>query len=245
MNESNALVVRPSVTPQLWQMFAEIANAAHTSRRFGLSTPGEAAMKFLFCFENDLPLSAANTGLYIVNGHMAVQSNIIAAQLRRHPDYDYRIVKITDDGCTVEILRRAADGKFSPEGQASFTQDDAKRAGLLDKDNYKNYPSDMYFARALGRAQRRFAPDVFSQPVYTPEEIGSGDVIEGNWRPVPEAPAVKTAPAPDPVAAALDDAVSRFGAEAVMTANGGAIPDTLEEVATIVTRLVNETNIEV
>jgi hypothetical protein len=127
-------------------MIEAIAAAAHESRKVGVSTRGEAAIKFLFCYENGLPLSAANTGLYIVNGRIAAQSNIIAAQIRRHPDYDYRVKALDNRGCTIEILRRV-DAEWRIEGEASFTEDDAQRAGLLSKDNYQGYPSDMYFNR--------------------------------------------------------------------------------------------------
>ena len=214
--------------------------AAHESRKVGVTSRGEAAIKFLFCYENGLPLSAANTGLYIVNGRIAAQSNIIAAQIRKHPDYDYRVKQVDNQGCTIEILRRVG-GEWRVEGEASFTEDDAKRAGLSSKDNYQGYPSDMYFNRALARAQKRFAPDVFSQPVYTPEEMGmpvneEGEVIEGQWRVAPATPAPTPTPEATPPVT-LSGLVERHGPEAVMAANGGAIPGTDEEVAAVAAKL--------
>ncbi|NJO31398.1 MAG: recombinase RecT [Richelia sp. SL_2_1] len=44
-------------------------------------------------------------------------------------------------------------------------------AGLLGKDNWKKWPSDMMFARALTRGARRYCPDVFGGPAYTKEEL--------------------------------------------------------------------------
>jgi hypothetical protein len=41
---------------------------------------------------------------------------------------------------------------------------------LIDKDNYKKDPSSMYFARAITRAQRRYAPGVLSLDVMSSEE---------------------------------------------------------------------------
>jgi hypothetical protein len=54
---------------------------------------------------------------------------------------------------------------------SSFTIEEAKRAKLTDKDNWKNFASDMLFARALTRGQRRYAPDVAIGSVYAEGEI--------------------------------------------------------------------------
>lgn len=49
-------------------------------------------------------------------------------------------------------------------GSYSFT-------GCLCKDNWKNYPDDMLYARAMSRGSKRYTPDVFNIPIYTPDEI--------------------------------------------------------------------------
>jgi hypothetical protein len=240
MEQSNALALvgQPQLTPSTWAMIEAVAVAAHESRKVGVTSRGEAALKFLFCYENGLALSTANTGLYIVNGRIAAQSNIIAAQIRRHPDYDYRVKALDDHGCTIEILRRDPEtGKMRVEGEASFTEEDAKRAKLDQKDNYQGYPSDMFFNRALARAQRRYAPDVFSQPVYTPDEMGmatnaDGEVIEGSWREAPPAAPAPQVEAPKPELS-LNTLVERYGAEKIMAANGGRIPATDEELVAV------------
>jgi hypothetical protein len=236
--ESNKALVTRQLTPDAWQMLSEIAQTMYESRIFGVSK-GEAAIRLLFCFENRLPLTAANNGLYVVNNRLAAQSNIIAAQIRRSASYDYRIKKLDEKGCTIEILRRGDDGKMAVAGEASFTEGEAQVAGLLSKDNWKNYKTDMFFSRAISRAQRRFAPDIFNQPVYTPDELGEsipeGDTIEAQWQAAPT-------PAPTPAIEApkgivLDDLVQRFGAEAVLVANEGRIPGTVEELEAVEKKL--------
>ena len=138
------------------------------------------------------------------------------------------------------------------EGEASFAEADAKRAGLAGKDNYVGYPSDMYFNRALARAQRRYAPDVFSQPVYTPEEMGmatdaEGGVIEGSWRVAaePQLPPAQGAPvvtatfvaAPQVQGPTLDDLMQHYSAEMIIVANEGKIPGTDAELAAVAAKL--------
>lgn len=239
---SNELIVRPSLTPDVWSMLTAIGQTVADSKAFGAQRGAEAAIKALFCYENGLPLTAANTGLYIVNGRIAAQTNIIAAQLRKHPSYDYRVDACDDKGATVTILR-LVDGKWRDEGKASFGLDDATKAGLANKDNYKGYSSDMFFARALARAQRRYAPDIWGGPVYTPEELGmaadDGNTVEGTWAPV-----ANGKPAPQlPAAPSLNDLVAQYGAEKIMAANGGTIPGTDDELRKVADAL--ETNIPI
>lgn len=232
---TQALTIRQEITPDTWNMLMGIGGAIKASRVFGSATAEEAAIKLLFCYENGLPLTTASNGLYVVNGRIAAQTNVIAAQLRRHPDYDYEVIDITPKGATVAILRRGNDGKLTEAGRASFTEADAKQAGLLGKDNWKNYPEDLYFARALSRAQRRYAPDVFGQPVYTPEELGSNTIDAPAWRVIE--PAQAEPPQADPLAEALATLVERYGADAVFAANEGNIPSTLGDVERIGTQL--------
>lgn len=230
---TTALAIRQQdLTPDVWAMLLSIGTASKVARTLGVTTAEEAAIKLLFCWENGLPLTAANNGLYIVNGKIAAQTNIIAAQLRRHPDYDYEVVEVTDKGATVAILRRNGKGEMAEIGRASFSEADAKRAGLLAKDNWKGYPDDLYFARALSRAQRRYAPDVFMQPVYTPEETGDNIIDAPGWT----VDTSRSVASPTPVVT-LADLVAQYGAEAVMAANNGTIPGTDDEVAAVAAAL--------
>jgi len=217
-----ALAPRQELNTSIWRMFQEIDQATYESRRFG-ATRGETAIKLIFCLENGLPLSAANTGLYIVNGRLGIMGNIIAAAIRKHPDYDYRIDELTDKKCVVTILRGNEE-----IGQAEFSESMAKRAGLLSKDNWQHWPEDMYFNRAISRAYKLYCPDIFSQPVYVPEELDGSNAIEGEWSVAPteyeEEPTLKTL-------------LTQYGAEAILAVNDNQIPATDEEVQAVAGKL--------
>jgi hypothetical protein len=59
-----------------------------------------------------------------------------------------------------------------------WTLDDAKAAGLLGKSNWRQYPSDMLWARAVSQLCRRLFPDVTLGLSYTPDELGDqGDAF--------------------------------------------------------------------
>lgn len=91
---------------------------------------------------------------------------------------------VEPDG-TRTTLRREHVGQFLPQGvrlesaprdwdslgTSEFTIEDARRAGLLDKDNWKRYPRSMLFARALTAGARWYTPDLFDGPAYTPDEL--------------------------------------------------------------------------
>lgn len=171
---SNKAIV--AVRPNDWAMIQSIAQECYESRAFGV-TKGEAAIKILFCFEHGLPLTAANQGLYVVRGRITPMGQICASQIRKHPDYDYKIEQLDAKGCTISISRHG-----EKVGEATFDEGDAQRAGLLSKDVWKSYPEDMYFNRAIGRAQRRLAPDALSMPVHTTEELGAE--VDGGGEPV-------------------------------------------------------------
>lgn len=66
-------------------------------------------------------------------------------------------------GCgDTEAVVRARRRGSSDVHIGKYTLDDAKRAGLLGKDNWRNFPADMLYARAAMRALRRACPEVFA-----------------------------------------------------------------------------------
>ena len=93
-------------------------------------------------------------------------------------------------------------GKRADNGDtavASFTLEDAERAGLTKSQAWRNYPTDMCQWRAVARLSRSLFGDVVLGAGYIPEEIGG----EAD---VPEAPPAPVFVAPDPVDADVVDA---------------------------------------
>jgi hypothetical protein len=170
------------------------ANALHASGFFSdVKTQAQAMVKVMAGAEIGLPPFAAMSGIHIVQGKPVLGANLIATLVKNDPRYDYR-VKTADNGQCV--LTWYEGGKVV--GESSFTMNEANAAGLTNKDNWRKYPSDMLFARALTRGARRYAPGIFGgAPIYTPEEMGvdtdeEGHIIEGQ---------IVTPPAPQPARA--------------------------------------------
>ena len=59
-------------------------------------------------------------------------------------------------------------------GETAFSWNDAIRAGLAGKDNWRKYPQQMLLARVRVKAIREFVPEA-GFGLYTPDELGSSE----------------------------------------------------------------------
>lgn len=132
------------------------------------------------------------TGIDIIQGRVAVGASLRAARMQR-AGFSWPQMTCTDKGCWIPlclkgepILQQKVDDNcnlvFKTDGSpamsqvvVSFTENDAKNAGLAAKDNYKKDPSSMYFARAITRAQRRYGPGVLGIDVLDTYEAKDMD----------------------------------------------------------------------
>lgn len=147
----------------------------------------QAVVKILAGSELGFGPFASMVGVSIIQGKPAVGANLMAAALKRTGKYNYRVTKNTDKEVEITFFENGEE-----IGKSPFTWDDAAKAGLTNKDNWKKYPRNMLFARALSNGIRWFAPDIYNgATVYTPDEMGAvtdeeGNVIEGKAEPVTE-----------------------------------------------------------
>jgi len=136
----------------------------------------QAVVKIMAGQELGFGAFASMTGVAIIQGKPAIGANLLAAAIKRTGKYNYRVTKHSDKECEITFYE---GGQVS--GVSSFSWADAEKAGLAGKDNWKKYPRNMLFARALSNGQRWYAPDVFNgATVYTPDEMGASVDDEGN-----------------------------------------------------------------
>ena len=143
----------------------------------------------------------AMTAVQMIQNRPAMSAGVMAAKVKGHPKYDYVVNRLDGEACEIEFFQ--GDRSL---GVSSFTIEDAKQAGYAGKQNYKQTPRNMLFARALSNGVRWFTPDVFSASVYTPEDFmgeSEGDLPEVKGPGVrekplgpPQKPAVASEPAP-------------------------------------------------
>ena len=136
----------------------------------------QAVVKILAGQELGFGPFASMTGVNIIQNKPVLAANLMAAAVKRQGKYNYRVTHLDDTGCELTFFEGGQE-----VGKSKFEKADAEKAQLLTKDNWKKYPRNMYFARALSNGQKWYAPDVFNgATVYTPDELGAVVDEEGN-----------------------------------------------------------------
>ena len=172
-----------------------LGNVLAASGFFADSKEGaQAAVKVMAGQELGFGPIASMTGIYIVKGRVTLSANLMAAAIKRHPAYTFRVKEHTAEVCTIDFLE---DGEVI--GTSSFSMDDAKAAGLAGSETYKKFPKNMLYARALSNGAKWYCPDVFGGAIYTPDELG--EEVDGETGEIlnPTAPTPNPQPEAEPV----------------------------------------------
>ena len=171
----------------------------------------KAFVKILAGQELGLPPFFSMSNVFVINGKPSMSAGLIAAQVKGSEKYDYGLVSLTDEGCHLTFFE-LVEGKRCKIGDSIFTAADATAAGLTGG-NWKKFPRNMMFARAMSNGARWFAPDIFNGSVYTPDELSAGYVAADyavqtampEVAPGPVVEAVAAAPVVKKVAAPVGD----------------------------------------
>jgi len=106
---------------------------------------------------------AAMTGIHIILGKPVIGAGIIASRIKASGKYDYKVVQMDDNTCSIDFYQGQTN-----IGNSIFTIAEAKKAQTKNLDKF---PKNMLFARAISNGVKWYTPDVFDGPVYTPEEM--------------------------------------------------------------------------
>jgi len=124
---------------------------------------GQAFVKIQAGQEIGVPPFAAMSGIHIIQGKPTLGAGLIASTVKGSGKYDYKVANLDDKICSIDFYQGSEN-----IGNSTFTIEDAKKA--LTK-NIDKFPKNMLFARAISNGVKWFCPDVFSGPVYVPEEM--------------------------------------------------------------------------
>jgi len=249
MSERNLPAIKPQLTPEIWHMIESVAPAMHQARLFGVTSQQQAAAIMLKGYELGLSLTSSFEFIQVVEGKPTLSPRGALALIMQHPECagvaieDIKDAKGLPQSCRVTMKRRNGF-----EYTTEFSMEDAARAGLVkDRGAWTMYPANMLRWRAVGFCADVVLPDVIGG-MKRADELGAtitpeGDVVEGSWREVAQAPKV-TPKAEPPAVDPLQQLIADFGAEAVLAANGGQIP-TAEQVEAVRAKLLAERDIEV
>lgn len=176
--------------------FGEAMTVAATlvaSRMFPHVKSPEAAFAIIATGrELGLSMMQSLRGLHLIEGKPTLSSAAMIAIVKARKDVCsyFRLVESTDLVATYETQRV---GEPSPT-RISFTLEEAKRAGVAGKDNWRKFPAAMLRARCEAALARAVYPDLL-MGVYEPEELERAPV-RGTYEVVTELPT--TTPEPPP-----------------------------------------------
>jgi hypothetical protein len=156
----------------------------HESGMFpDIKSAAQAIVKIQAGSEIGIPPFAAMSGIHIIQGKPTIGAGIMAAAVKGSGKYDYRVLQQDEKACIIDFYQ----GK-DKIGTSTFTIEDAKKAGTKNLDKFAR---NMLFARAMSNGVKWFTPDVFSGPVYVPEEMtqvteDATPVSVETWKPTDE-----------------------------------------------------------
>jgi hypothetical protein len=148
----------------------------------------DVAVTIMAGLELGIPPMTALRLIHVVQGRPVLAADLLVACVRRLPDCEsFKRVESTAKKAVYTTKRKGED----PVTQ-EWTLEDAKRAGLLNKDNWKKYPAAMLRARAKADLARDVYPDAVagvyiadeaadideSAPVDPCEDVPEGEVID-------------------------------------------------------------------
>jgi len=146
---------------------SELMNLAKAFAESGMfsdtKSAAQAIVKIQAGQEIGIPPFASMTGIHIIQGKPTIGAGLIASRLKGSGKYDYRVVEASEKVCSIDFYQ--GNTKI---GNSTFTIEDAKKA--LTK-NIDKFPKNMLFARAISNGVKWYCPDIFSGPVYVPEEM--------------------------------------------------------------------------
>jgi hypothetical protein len=158
---------------------AEIQNVSKALFASGIFTDTRsqavAFAKILAGQEFGLGPFAAMQEISFINGKPNLSATAKAAKIKESTKYDYRVVELDNKHCKLEFTQHD-----KVIGTVVYDEEMAKTGGEYSRNaNYKTHPDDMYFAGALRKGQRRYAPDALNGiATYDREEFVEAEVVE-------------------------------------------------------------------
>jgi hypothetical protein len=125
----------------------------------------QAVVKIMAGKELGMTPFQSMASIYIVNGKLALTSQAMSSLIKKTKKYDYKVIKLDETECSIDF-----SSNEEKLGNSTFTFKDAAKAGLVNKDVWKNYPKNMLFARALSNGAKFYCPDAISG-YYIKEEL--------------------------------------------------------------------------
>ena len=153
--------------PRSFGELERLAQMCASSKLFAITTPEAAMVVMLTGASLGLPPVAAMRGIHVVQGRAVLSSDLIVAVVMRSGQCDrWTVVENSPVRCIIETHRK---GSAAPV-RHQWAIEDAKRAGLVTKGIWQQFPAAMLRARCSAELGRIAYADVLFG-VYVEGEI--------------------------------------------------------------------------
>jgi hypothetical protein len=150
----------------------------------GITHPAQAIMIAMKGRELGIEPLHALSHIHIIEGKPTASSELMMGLIFKNcRSAIVQFVRSDAQVCELKVARE----RGGPASVFKFTIEDAQRAGVANKDNWRKYPDAMLRARAISAMARAMFPDAIMGCSYTPEEMGA--VVNEEGAPVDVAPA--------------------------------------------------------
>lgn len=148
--------------------------------------PAQAIVKVLYGRELGLTPMQSLTGIYFFSGKLVLSAGTMAGIIKSSGKYDYTIKELTAKRCVLEFYRLwTVPGQARPDrellGVSEFSMEDAVTAGIVKGTNWKNYPRNMLFSRALSNGFKWYCQDLAQGGAYIAGEIQGETPIDAEF----------------------------------------------------------------
>jgi hypothetical protein len=156
----------------------KVGKVVVASRDFNVTSAAQVAVRILVGREKGLSPFDSLAAVNLIGGRPTFTANAMAGFVKRSGRYDYRIKTLTNELCEIVFF----EGK-EELGVSSFSMKDATTANLVKGNNWRFYPRNMLFARAMSNGVKWFCPDILACGAYITGELGDPDVIDADFTP--------------------------------------------------------------
>ena len=150
--------------------------------------PANVLVAIQWGYEVGLPPMQALSNINVINGKATLWGDGLVAVCKKHPDYYGMKEWLEGDTAYCSVKRKVKD--TVEETVREFSLDDATKAGLMNKMNWKGYPKRMLQQRARGFALRDAFPDAIKGIITTEEAIDFPDEAKTSDLKVVNAPII-------------------------------------------------------
>ena len=150
--------------------------------------PANVLVAIQWGYEVGLPPMQALSNINVINGKATLWGDGLVAVCKKHPDYYGMKEWLEGDTAYCSVKRKVKD--IVEETLREFSIEDATKAGLMNKMNWKNYAKRMLQQRARGFALRDAFPDAIKGIITTEEAIDYPDEAKTSDLKVVNAPVI-------------------------------------------------------